>query len=175
MGSTDYMTREATPRDLDGVNGVLAEVDTYHHDALPHIFRAPEGGPRTIAYLLAVIAADDAALYVAESDGTVIGVVQVGARSTPDIPLLVPRRYAVVETLAVVAAHRRAGVGRALMERAQRWAAEHGMAEVELNVWEFNRDAIAFYQALGYRTVRRTMHRDVTNEGSPSGSTTGSR
>jgi ribosomal protein S18 acetylase RimI-like enzyme len=171
----DYVIREATPHDLDGVNRVLAEVDTYHHDALSQIFRAPEGSPRAIAYLLAVIAADDAALYVAESDGTVIGVVQVGARSTPDIPLLVPRRYAVVETLAVLAAHRRAGVGRALMARAQRWTAEHGMTEVELNVWEFNRDAIAFYQALGYSTVRRTMHRDVGHDGEPDGSSTRSR
>jgi ribosomal protein S18 acetylase RimI-like enzyme len=168
----DYVIRAATPHDLDGVNRVLGEVDAYHHHALSHIFRIPEGSPRAIAYLLAVIDADDAALYVAECDGTVIGVVQVGARSTPDIPLLVPRRYAVVETLAVLAAHRRVGVGRALMERAQRWTAEHGMTEIELNVWEFNRDAIAFYQALGYGTVRRTMHRDLGNEAESNGSAT---
>jgi ribosomal protein S18 acetylase RimI-like enzyme len=169
------MIREATPHDLDGVNRVLGEADAYHHDALPHIFRIPEDSPRAIAYLLAVIAADDAALYVAECDGTVIGIVQVGARSTPDIPLLVPRRYAVVETLAVLAAHRRAGVGRALMERTQRWAAEHGMTEIELNVWEFNRDAIAFYQALGYSTARRTMHKDVDDEAESNDSTTRSK
>jgi ribosomal protein S18 acetylase RimI-like enzyme len=171
----DYVIREATPHDLDGVNRVLAEVDAYHHDALPRIFRIPGGSPRAIAYLLAVIAADDAALYVAESEGMVIGAVHVGARSTPDVPLLVSRRYAVVETLAVLATHRRVGVGRALMERAQDWATEHGMTEIELNVWEFNRDAIAFYQALGYSTIRRTMHRYVGHDAEPNGSGTHSR
>jgi ribosomal protein S18 acetylase RimI-like enzyme len=162
-----YVVRAATARDLDGVTRVLEQVDAYHRDALPEVFRIPEDSPRSSAYLLAVIVADDAALYVAESDSTVIGVVQVGARSTPDIPLLVPRRYAVVETLAVLAAHRRAGVGRALMECAQRWTDEHGMTEIELNVWEFNHSAIAFYHALGYGTVRRTMHRRLGQEGGP--------
>ena len=28
---------------------------------------------------------------------------------------------------------------------------------IELNMWEFNRDALAFYEAAGYTTFRRYM------------------
>ena len=37
------------------------------------------------------------------------------------------------------------------------WAEEQGFGRVELNMWEFNRDALAFYEAAGFRTYRRYM------------------
>jgi len=36
-----------------------------------------------------------------------------------------------------------------------------GVKEVELNVWEFNQDAISFYEKLGYTTVSRKMWRSL--------------
>jgi GNAT superfamily N-acetyltransferase len=53
-------------------------------------------------------------------------------------------------------------MGKALMERAERWALERGVSEVELSVWEFNLDAIEFYRELGYATSKRVMHRELT-------------
>ena len=64
-----------------------------------------------------------------------------------------------VHTIAVSGPWRRAGVGRCLMEAAQAWAEEGGAAEAELNVWEFNQGAIAFYEAMGYKSTRRRMWR----------------
>ena len=86
-----------------------------------------------------------------------MGFVQITIRDTPPIPLLVPRRVAAVENLAVREDLRRAGIGRALMRRAQRWAEELGAAEIELNVYEFNQAAIDFYHSLGYATSSRRM------------------
>ena len=51
------------------------------------------------------------------------------------------------------------GVGRRLMHHAEGWVREQGVAEVLLNVWEFNRRAIEFYEGLGYETVSRRMRR----------------
>ena len=30
-------------------------------------------------------------------------------------------------------------------------------ADIELNMWEFNKDALAFYEAVGFSTFRRYM------------------
>jgi ribosomal protein S18 acetylase RimI-like enzyme len=49
------------------------------------------------------------------------------------------------------------------MAHAQRWATERGLREIELNVWEFNQSAIAFYEALGYVTERRKMRRIISD------------
>jgi len=154
-----YTIRKAKPRDYDALLPIFDEGDAHHRQALPHIFCEPDGPARSRAYLNALIADENTAIFVAECDGQIVGEVNVAIRETRDIPILVPRRYAVVDTLIVLQAHRRAGIGRTLMERAQRWALARGAAEVELNVWEFNVGALAFYEALGYRTTRRTMSR----------------
>jgi len=54
---------------------------------------------------------------------------------------------------------RHQGIGRALVERAHRWAAEQGVAEVQVVAWAFNAAAIGLYEQLGYATARRTLWR----------------
>jgi ribosomal protein S18 acetylase RimI-like enzyme len=43
------------------------------------------------------------------------------------------------------------------MREASQWAAQQGVAAMELGVHEFNVGAIAFYEALGFRTVTRRL------------------
>ena len=47
------------------------------------------------------------------------------------------------------------------MEEAEQWAREREIEEIELNVWERNLGAIAFYERLGYTTVQRRMKRNL--------------
>ena len=37
------------------------------------------------------------------------------------------------------------------------YAQEKGFRRLELNMWEFNRGALAFYEAAGFTTYRRYM------------------
>jgi len=59
-------------------------------------------------------------------------------------------RYAWVEDIAVDARHRRAGVGRALMDRAIDWAAERGLPGIRLETQSNNVPACRFYEACGF-------------------------
>lgn len=53
--------------------------------------------------------------------------------------------------VSIAAAHRGAGGGRMLIERALRWAREQSPAhKIELEVWPENEKAIALYEALGF-------------------------
>ncbi|MBQ8030721.1 MAG: hypothetical protein IJ260_04225 [Butyrivibrio sp.] len=38
-----------------------------------------------------------------------------------------------------------------------RFAKEKGFSRIELNMWEFNQNALAFYEAAGFKTFRRYM------------------
>jgi ribosomal protein S18 acetylase RimI-like enzyme len=160
--------RAATARDYDALNEIIGHVDGLHREHLPHIFQEPDGPPRDREYMMAVLADELHGIFIAEAEepvqkhaegpvlsaveGAILGFVQLTIRDAPPIPILVPRRVAVVENLAVREDFRRAGIGRALMRHAQRWAEELRATEIELNVYEFNQAAINFYRNLGYAT-----------------------
>jgi GNAT superfamily N-acetyltransferase len=59
--------------------------------------------------------------------------------------------------VSVVAAYRGRGVGRALIAHVERWAAEHAVQRMILNVSAANDGAIRLYQELGYRDYDRAM------------------
>lgn len=154
-----WTIRKVTPDDLPALCTLLDEIQVLHAQALPHIFRTGDVSSHSLEHLRSVMDNPSVALFVAEEEGQVIGLIEVCVMQTADDPLLVPRRYAKVETIVVSAAHQRKGVGRALMEHAHDWARERGLDEVMLGVWEFNQGAIAFYEELGYTTAFRRMWR----------------
>ncbi|MCL5998606.1 MAG: GNAT family N-acetyltransferase [Chloroflexi bacterium] len=147
--------REATMRDYDSLCGLYAEVDTLHCDALASIFQLPAGPVRAPDYIRGLLDDTNVGLFVADESGRLAGFIQVLIREAP--PVMVPRRIAVIENVGVRRDCQRAGIGRALMARAHEWAIARGAGRVELNVYEFNRGAIAFYEALGYETLSRKM------------------
>ena len=153
----EFTIRPATTLDYEELCQVIDEADKLHRDNLPHLFQQPAGPVRDPAYLLGVLQDPSHGWFVAEAGGHIAGYVHAIVRDTPEIPIFVPRRLAIVEDVCVRAGARRAGIGRALMSHAQRWARAQGATEVELTVYEFNEPAIAFYQSLGYETINRRM------------------
>jgi len=88
----------------------------------------------------ALVAADDTA------DGRLLGVATLHA--TPVLHRAGP--VGRVTALVVGASHRGRGIGRALMEAAERWAAEQGCVLIEVTSNQRRVDAHKFYEGLGY-------------------------
>jgi ribosomal protein S18 acetylase RimI-like enzyme len=172
---TELLVREARAADYGALSEVFSEIDALHRGSLPHVFRAPDGPARSEEHLASVIADQNAAVLVAQSGAEIVGLVEVFLREAPEISIMVPRRFAVVDTLIVKEDFRRLGIGRALMQRAHQWAQARGASQVELTVWEFNSGAKAFYESLGYSTTRRTMYRELGQISSPQRSRTWAR
>ena len=151
--------RAAEAEDYDDLCALFAQVDALHRDKLPHLYQKPRGPARAKDYILGRIANEHVGFFVAEAVGVLIGLVDVAVCESPPVSLLVPRRYAVVDSLVVDQRFQRTGVGRALMEQVHRWAAAQGATEVELTVYAFNETALAFYDSLGYRALSSRMVR----------------
>jgi len=157
----NVLVREARDQDYSDLCTLMGQVDELHQDNLPHRFQRHDGPARDRDYILGLIADENVGLFVAEVDGELVGFVHVVLRDSPPLAIFVPRRYAIVDTLVVDQDSRRKGVGQALMNKAHHWARERGATTIELNVYEFNQDAIAFYQALGYAVIRHQMGRPL--------------
>ena len=149
--------REAIAADYADICDIFEEADALHREHLPHIFQKSPGPVRQQEYILGLLADENAGLFLAQVGSQVVGLVCVLAREAPAVPTFVPRRYATVDSMVVKQSFRRRGIGRALMERAQAWAQAKGLDNIELHVWDFNQEAIAFYEQLGYENLSRRM------------------
>lgn len=156
-GSMELTIREAVAADYAAICSIFEEADALHREHLPHIFQKPPGPVREQEYILGLITDENVGFFLAQVGSQIVGLVCVLAREAPAVPTFVPRRYATVDSLVVKQSFRRRGIGRALMERAQAWAQAQGLERMELHVWDFNQDAIAFYEKLGYENLSRRM------------------
>jgi ribosomal protein S18 acetylase RimI-like enzyme len=157
----EIVIREATEGDYEALCAIIEEVDRMHRDALPERFKASGGPARQRDYIVNAIRAPDVGLFVAETRDQVVGFVHVIVKDAPPVPICVPRRYASVDNLAVRRAHRRSGIGIALMKRAEAWARSKGATSIELTVYAFNQPAQDFYRRLGYETLSHKMSRSL--------------
>ena len=66
-----------------------------------------------------------------------------------------------LDDLCVDEALRGRGYGKRLMQEIASLAKESGCRTVELNVWDWNRNAVAFYKVLGLSFTRLRMKRDL--------------
>jgi ribosomal protein S18 acetylase RimI-like enzyme len=157
--------RRATADDYTHLCALIDSVDALHRHHLPGIFQAFPEPVRERDYLQGVMDDPRMCLLVAETepatgsalDSEIVGTVHAMLREPPPIPLFVPRRFAVIDNLVVKRSYRRQGIGRALMEAAGRWATSEGASTVELTVYQFNEEAQAFYERVGYHTESRRM------------------
>lgn len=151
--------RKATAEDYDALCDLFDEVDALHRGNLPHIFQKPIGPVREHDDYGGLITDENIGLFVAEMGQKLVGFVHAVIRDVPAIPIFVPRRSAIVESIGVKSECQTQGLGRRLMGTVHEWAIACGATTIELNVYEFNQTAIGFYQRLGYETLSRKMSR----------------
>lgn len=96
-------------------------------------------------------------LLVAESDGAVIGFIEVGLRSHADG--CDPRSpVGFIEGWYVAPEFQRRGVGRALMSAAEEWSRSHGARELASDTWVDEEPSQRAHAAVGFELVDRCVH-----------------
>jgi len=95
-------------------------------------------------YLRAVRRHPDAAVFVAEDEGGIVGRLSVARDPHP------ASRHVADLGLMVAAPARRQGVGWALLEQAVAWAQTAGVRKLELHVFPYNEPAIRLYERFGF-------------------------
>jgi ribosomal protein S18 acetylase RimI-like enzyme len=106
-------------------------------------------------------------LLLAEHDKEIVGFVHVMIKESPNIPVFIQRRYAVVDSIFVKSGFQNQGIGMLLMDHAQEWSIDNGATMIELNVYEFNVGAISFYKKCGYQSFSRRMARSLKQAATP--------
>lgn len=149
--------RRAVVADMDGINHLLRQVLTVHHEGRPDIFKG-NAKKYTDEQLKELIADDSKPIFVGvDEHNQVLGyafcVVQqhIGHEIMTDIKTLY------IDDLCVEEKLRGQHIGRSLYEYVLEYARENGFYNVTLNVWALNESAIKFYEALGMKPQKIGM------------------
>jgi GNAT superfamily N-acetyltransferase len=150
--------RRACLEDYEAVRRLFAGLDALHRDRLPWLFQEPATEARSPEFFRDTLSREDSGVFVADAGG-IIGLAHGLLRTAPDLPLFVPQRWGVLDSLVVDPGWRRRGAGRLLAQAIERWALGQGAAWVEVSVYDFNDDARGFYEALGYLPLRAVLRK----------------
>lgn len=152
--------RFAGESDLDRVNALRKQVNDVHVAGRPDIFKA--GFSKELKDHVHTIFHDpNQRIVVAERDGELCGFAVLNHIVRPENPFMLERDFLDIDEFGVDEAYRRQGVATALIAFVRAYAKEQGFSRIELNMWEFNHGALAFYEAVGFKTYRRYMETDV--------------
>lgn len=102
--------------------------------------------------LVQLFARPDNAVYVAEEDGIVIGLIHVGVQETLEHEL-----RGEIRALVVDESHRSGGTGNLLLAAAERWVSENGMKKMRVRSNVIRERARKFYERNGY-TITKTQN-----------------
>ncbi len=95
-------------------------------------------------YLKAVQRHSDAAVFVVEDGGRIVGRLSLARDPHPS------SHHVADLGLMVAADHRRRGIGKVLLEEAVRWAREADVRKLELHVFPWNGPALRLYESFGF-------------------------
>jgi RimJ/RimL family protein N-acetyltransferase len=135
--------RRAEPSDADALAKLGDAVGSE-----PEGWLVTTNGWRNVAeerrYLRAIRRYPNAAVFVADDAGLVVGRLSVARDQHP------ASRHVADLGLMVAATHRRRGIGTALLQAAVDWARDSGVRKLELHVFPYNDGAIALYEQFGF-------------------------
>ncbi|HTJ60081.1 MAG TPA: GNAT family N-acetyltransferase [Candidatus Saccharimonadales bacterium] len=96
----------------------------------------------------------ESVIFLAVVDGAIVGFTQL----YPSFSSVSMKRLWVLNDLFVTPDARKSGAGRALLERAERWAAETGAKGLTLSTQITNLDAQRLYEACGWTKDDEFLH-----------------
>jgi ribosomal protein S18 acetylase RimI-like enzyme len=149
--------RKAAERDTDMLRALNADVQALHAAALPSLFKPPR--PDTLASweVELLLTEPENLFFIAEVDGDAAGYAYAQIQKRPETAFTHAYDMIYLHHLSVRPAHRRHGVGSALIEAVRAAGAKAGAMLVALDVWLFNDEARAFFRRRGFAAYNERM------------------
>jgi ribosomal protein S18 acetylase RimI-like enzyme len=157
--------RLATPNDAETIAALSAIVQQVHVDALPHLFKPPSPETFSASLVRQLLADPDTSIFLGYVNETPAGYLYAQILRREETALRSAWDHLYIHHIAVHQAYQRHGVGQALIQAVLRFATDHGLATIALDVWSFNTTARAFFAAQGFTVYREHMWLQLSGQG----------
>lgn len=150
--------RRAKDDDIPTLDKLLFQVHEVHHKARPDLFKA-DAKKYTDEQLKEILANDKTPVFVAESDGKILGYAFCIHKQFINDNNMTDVKTLYIDDLCVDENERGKHIGKKLYDFVVSYARENGYYNVTLNVWADNKKAVGFYEKIGLRVQKIGMEK----------------
>ena len=143
--------RKATPNDALLLSGLARDVQNLHAQSHPDVFKMPDSDDFAISFFEEMLVDAAVAVFIAEEEGNALGYTLCRLIERPDTPFTFAARYLLVDQISVRPTARGQGAGAALIKQVEILARELDVKRIQLDSWEFNAGAHAFFERMGFQ------------------------
>ena len=143
--------RQAVPADAFHLSSLCMDVQRLHVEHHPDVFIMPQSEEFAASFFEEMLVDPTVRIFIAEQEGEAVGYILFKLLERPANPFTFAARLLHVDQIAVRPAARRHGVGLALMQQAEMLAKEWDVQRIQLDSWDFNLNAHAFFERLGFQ------------------------
>ena len=160
----NLIVRYAKREELESVNKIRKQVNEVHVKGRPDIFRE-DGWQFIEPFVYTRFDEENSGVIVAAIEDEIVGFAVVQYIVRPESPFNKERKFFHIEEFGVDENYRRKGIATAIIDFVKEDAKKRSFKKIELDMWEFNDGALAFYESIGLKTFRRYMESYVETKG----------
>ncbi|MEG0283884.1 MAG: GNAT family N-acetyltransferase [Erysipelotrichales bacterium] len=147
--------KEIEINDYEEFKLISEEILDKHIKNRPDIYK--KGNPLSNEYFLFLLNDEDTISIKAVYDNKIVGISVIEIKDAPISPIVHEREFAFIDTFGVLKEYQGQGIGQRLFDKSIEYIKMMGINKVELLVWEFNEQAIKFYEKNTMNTLNRTL------------------
>ncbi|PGP19141.1 GNAT family N-acetyltransferase [Bacillus thuringiensis] len=158
-----FTVRLATLKDFEDISNINKQVQKLHIEGRPDIYAKTSVSMDRNAYETWLNDTTIEIFVVEDNNKEILAYIILDVKEISENPKLVERKVLFIRNIGVSEKFRGTGIGEILVQKAFEYAKEIQATSVELNVLEFNKKAIRFYEKLGFKTQSRQMEFVLSN------------
>ncbi len=151
--------REATKGDYEAVHQLQKQVHEIHTKERPDHYRMAD---TTLdkEYFNNLIDGENTKIFLLEEYRPIAYTI-ITLKNTEERPILIPKKVVYMDDFGVDRKYRGNGVGKLFFGKIVEFAKSIEADSLELGVWEFNENAIKFYESMNVKTKMRRMEMNL--------------
>ena len=161
MEINNLKIRKAKEGDYSAANNLYHVTYDMYHEKIPSFYKKQPSQTLPKGTYLNMIHGNESLVFVAEADKNVVGLLYAEIEKEEGDKWVYPRKRVRIEEIAVLPEFSRKGIGKRLLQEAEKWAKKKKISDLILLTYAFNEGAIRFYETHGYEPYSIEMNKKI--------------
>ena len=144
-----FRIREAVAEDREKIRPLQKQIADLHRDGRPDLFKEDARYFDEDSFAWRINEPTHFVIIAECDNGDVAGYAFAWIRYIRDHSSYLDRNELYIDDVCVLEKYQRQGIGRMLFEKLREKATDNGCLTMELGVFSFNKNAVAFYESVG--------------------------